>query len=64
MLAVDDEVEDSFLKNKLPEGRSAVSSLREKAPSFVGCLEVSPEDVSSVPGGEWSFMNESPYCSF
>ena len=62
----------SLRKNKLPEGRSLVSSFRVKRPSLggvdedeVGVVSVVEEEVGSSPvGGEWSFTNESPYFSF
>ena len=50
-------VDGSFLKNRLPVGRSFVSSLREKAPSLAG-------GVASESGGEWSLRKDRPYGSF
>ncbi len=54
---VDEEVDGSFLKNRLPVGRSFVSSLRENAPSLAG-------GVASESGGEWSLRKDRPYASF
>lgn len=52
-------VEDSFLKNKLPVGRSLVSSFSENAPSLlVDCVGL------STSGGECSFRKNKPNCSF
>ena len=76
--ALGDGAEDAFdvslRKNKLPEGRSLVSSFRVKRPSLGGVVEdveaeledevVSVEAGSSLVGGEWSLMKDSPYFSF
>ena len=76
--ALGDGAEDTFdvslRKNKLPEGRSLVSSFRVKRPSLGGVIEdveveleeevVSVEAGSSLVGGEWSLTKDSPYFSF
>ena len=76
--ALGDGAEDTFdvslRKNKLPEGRSLVSSFRVKRPSLGGVVEdveaeleeevVSVEAGSSLVGGEWSLTKDSPYFSF
>ena len=69
---VEDDFDVSLRKNKLPVGRSFVSSLRLKWPSLGGVVEegavslVAAEDKvdSSAVGGEWNFTKESPYFSF
>lgn len=69
------DVEASFRKNKLPEGRSLVVSFRVKRPSLVGVVDsevgvvlsavvVGEEVESSAVGGEWSLIKDSPYFSF
>ncbi len=68
--------EDSLLKNKLPVGRSTVSSFSENAPSLllvVGAVvvAVAPSSMAALLvvvlswlGGEWTLRKNSPYCSF
>ena len=65
LMEADEEVVGwSFLKKKVPEGKSFVSSLRENAPSLVGSLEGEGSGTEeSVLGGEWRLMNERPYFS-
>lgn len=59
----------SLQKNRLPGGKSFVSSLSVKAPSLTtGDLlgaedESSPVSGSEGLGGEWNFTKASPYLS-
>ena len=59
--------ERDFLKKRLPEGRSLVSSFRENPPSLVGtdgaAASVVGVAVGVASGGEWSLMKERPYRS-
>lgn len=61
-----------FLKKKLPDGRSLVSSLRRNAPSLAveegasvesGGVGVVGVSVGVVSGGECSLMKLRPYFS-
>ena len=67
-------LEVSFRKNKLPEGRSLVSSLRLNRPSLgdvvsevgvVSLTAAAEEEAESSPvGGECNLTKDSPYFSF
>ena len=67
--AIGDVLVSSLRKNRLPDGRSFVSSLRENPPIFIGCFPPSLTGSELVlpsaeeSGGELNLTKERPYFS-
>ena len=67
--AIGDALVSSLRKNRLPDGRPFVSSLKENPPSFIGCFPP-PVTASELvlpsaegSGGELNLTNDRPYFS-